>query len=291
MIKDAAYYESMYNNRAAVPDFQSHFDSWAIRSEQARRTLDVELDVPYGDDRMETMDIFRPAGEAKALLMFIHGGYWRSLDKKHHSFVAESFVNAGAAVAAINYSLCPTVKVENIVLQCLKAAAWLYRNAADVGAPRNRMFVAGHSAGGHLTAMCMAAQWPRYSRGLPEKVMQAGLSISGIYDLLPIARTPSINVDLHLNEADALKSSPAFMPPATRAPLYIAVGGREIGGFKEQHALIANQWASVIGADLPCPDDNHFTILNSFSNPASELGRAALRMMGLENPQPVIGDR
>ncbi|MFL6582633.1 MAG: alpha/beta hydrolase, partial [Burkholderiales bacterium] len=75
MIKDAAYYESMFNNRAAVPEFQTHFDSWAARSEQARRELDVELDVPYGDDRMETMDIFRPAGDAKAVLMFIHGGY------------------------------------------------------------------------------------------------------------------------------------------------------------------------------------------------------------------------
>ena len=281
MIKDAAYYESMFNNRAAVPEFQSHFDGWATRSEQARRSLDVELDVPYGDDRMETMDIFRPRGEAKALLMFIHGGYWRSLDKKHHSFVAAPFVNAGAAVAAINYSLCPAVKVEDIVLQCLKAGAWLYRNAAEVGAPRSRIFVAGHSAGGHLTAMCMAAQWPRYSRGLPEKVMQGGLSISGIYDLGPIVRTLSINVDLRLTESDALKLSPGLMPPATKAPVYIAVGGREIGGFKEQHALIANQWSSVIAADIPCPDDNHFTILNSFANPETELCKAALRMMGL----------
>ena len=281
MIKDAAYYESMYNNRAAVPEFQTHFDSWAAHSEQARRALDVELDVPYGDDRMETMDIFRPRGEAKALLMFIHGGYWRSLDKRDHSFVATPFVNAGAAVAAINYSLCPAVRVEDIVLQCLKAGAWLYRNASEVGAPRNRIFVAGHSAGGHLTAMCMAAQWPRYSRGLPEKVMQGGLSVSGIYDLVPIARTPSINVDLHLSESDAVKLSPAFMSPATKAPVYIAVGGREIGGFKEQHALIAGQWAGVIAGDIPCPDDNHFTILNTFANPESELGRAALGMMGL----------
>ena len=81
------------------------------------------------------MDIFRPRGEARALLMFIHGGYWRSLDKKDHSFVAAPFVKAGAAVAAINYSLCPAVKVEDIVMQCLKAGAWLYRNAAEVGAP------------------------------------------------------------------------------------------------------------------------------------------------------------
>lgn len=281
MIKDAAYYESMFNNRAAVPEFQSHFDSWASRSEQARRELDVELDVPYGDDRMETMDIFRPRGDAKALLMFIHGGYWRSLDKKQHSFVATPFVQAGVAVANINYSLCPSVKIEDIVLQCLKAGAWLYRNAAEVGAPRNRMFVAGHSAGGHLTAMCMAAQWPRYSRGLPEKVMQGGMPISGIYDLGPIVRTPSINADIRLNEADAMKVSPGLMPPATKAPVHMAVGGRELGGFKEQHALLANQWAGVIAEDIPCPEDNHFSILSSFADPQHALCKAALRMIGV----------
>jgi arylformamidase len=281
MLRDAAYYETRYNNRAAVPEFQSHFDRWAQASAAARRDLDVELDVPYGDDRMETMDIFRPRGEARALLMFIHGGYWRSLDKKDHSFVARPFVEAGAAVAAINYSLCPAVKIEDIVLQCLRAGAWLYRNAAEVGAPRNRIFVAGHSAGGHLAAMCMAAQWPRHSRGLPEKVMQAGMPISGLYDLTELCRTPSINVDLRLNEADAVKSSPAFMPPATKAPVHLVVGGREIEGFRYQHDLLAQRWAGVIAGNIVTPGDNHFTILDAFADPANAVCKAALRMMAL----------
>jgi arylformamidase len=230
---------------------------------------------------METMDIFRPRGEARALLMLIHGGYWRSLDKKDHSFVARPFVEAGAAVAAINYSLCPAVKIEDIVLQCLKAGAWLYRNAAEVGAPRNRIFVAGHSAGGHLAAMCMAAQWPRYSRGLPEKVMQAGMPISGLYDLTELCLTPSINVDLKLNEADAIKSSPAFMLPATKAPVILVVGGREIDGFRYQQDLLAERWAGAIAENIVTPDDNHFTILDAFADPNNAVCKAALRMMGL----------
>lgn len=281
MLQDAAYYESRYNNRAAVPEFQSHFNRWGQASALARRELDVELDVPYGDDRMETMDIFRPQGEARALLMFIHGGYWRSLDKKDHSFIAAPFVKAGAAVAAINYSLCPAVKVEDIVIQCLKAGAWLYRNAAEVGAPRNRIFVAGHSAGGHLAAMCMAAQWPRYSRGLPEKVMQGGMPISGIYDLTEISLTPSVNADIRLNEAGAIKVSPAFMPPATRAPVHLVVGGREIDGFRYQQDLLAGKWSNVVADNIVSPGDNHFTILDSFSNPENDVCKAALRMMGL----------
>lgn len=282
MLRDATYYETRYNNRAAVPEFQAHFDRWAQASAEARRSLDVEVDVPYGDDRMETMDIFRPRGNARALLMFIHGGYWRSLDKKDHSFVARPFVEAGAAVAAINYSLCPAVKVEDIVIQCLKAGAWLYRNAAEVGAPRNRMFVAGHSAGGHLAAMCMAAQWPRYSRGLPEKVMQGGMSISGLYDLTEVSLTPSVNVDLRMNEADAIKCSPAFMPPATRAPVYLAVGSREIDGFRYQQDLLVQRWAGVVAESLVSEGDNHFTILESFARPDNPVCRMALRMLGLE---------
>jgi arylformamidase len=281
MLRDAAYYESRYNNRAAVPEFQSHFDRWGQASAEARRELDVELDVPYGDDRMETMDIFRPAGNARALLMFIHGGYWRSLDKKDHSFVARAYVNAGVAVAAVNYSLCPGVRVSDIVIQCLKAGAWLYRNAAEVGAPRNRIFVAGHSAGGHLAAMCMAAQWPRFSRGLPEKVMQGGMPISGLYDLTEICLTPSVNVDLRMNEAEALRLSPAFMPPATRAPVCLVVGGREIDGFRYQQDLLAERWAGVVATNLVSPDDNHFTILDAFANPDNAVCKAALRMMGL----------
>jgi arylformamidase len=280
-MQDAAYYEARYNNRAAVPEFQSHFDRWGQASAQARRDLDVELDVPYGDDRMETMDIFRPEGEARALLMFIHGGYWRSLDKKDHSFVAAPFVKAGAAVAAINYSLCPAVKVEDIVIQCLKAGAWLYRNAAEVGAPRNRIFVAGHSAGGHLAAMCLAAQWPRYSRGLPEKVMQGGMPISGIYDLTEISLTPSVNADIRLNEPGAIKVSPAFMPPATKAPVHLVVGGNEIDGFRYQQDLLAQKWSNVVADNIVSPGDNHFTILDSFSNPGNNVCKAALRMMGL----------
>ena len=281
MLKDAAYYESRYNNRSAFPEFQGHFDRWGQSSALARRELDVELDVPYGDDRMETMDIFRPQGEARALLMFIHGGYWRSLDKKDHSFVAAPFVKAGAAVAAINYSLCPAVKIEDIVIQCLKAGAWLYRNAAEVGAPRNRIFVAGHSAGGHLAAMCMAAQWPRYSRGLPEKVMQAGMPISGIYDLTEISLTPSVNADVRLNEAGAIKVSPAFLPPATKAPVHLVVGGREIDGFRYQQDLLTEKWSNVVTESIVSPDDNHFTILDSFSDPGNNVCKAALRMMGL----------
>lgn len=283
MDNDTAYHESLFNNRAAVPDFQDYFDRWSQKSDQVRKAHyeRFEKDVPYGDHIMETMDVFLPKGENKALLMFIHGGYWRSLDKKEHGFIAAPYVDAGVTVALINYSLCPAVSLEHIVKQVVAAGAYLYKNTGDFDAPKKRMFVAGHSAGGHLAAMALACQWRLAAPGLPQKVFQAGLSISGLYDLSVLTRVPSINVDLKLTAESALKLSPALMTPPTNAPLSIAVGGRELGGFKDQHRIIAQSWGNVIGEDIPCPDDNHFSMLDRFGDRDSELCKATMRMMGL----------
>lgn len=283
MNNDIAYLDSLYNNRKAVPDFQAYFDRWAAKSETVRKSMHerLEQDVPYGDDIMETMDVFLPGGDSKALLMFVHGGYWRSLDKAQHAFVASPLVDAGVAVASINYSLCPAVSMDHIVRQVVAAAAFLYRNSSDFGIPRNKMYVAGHSAGGHLAAMALACLWPQAGRGLPRKLFQAGLSISGLFDLRVLTSIPSINDDLRMTPELATSMSPALMNPPTDAPLYIAVGGQEIGGFKDQHRIIAQAWPKNIGADIPCPEDNHFSILDSFADAKSGLFSAAMRMMGL----------
>lgn len=283
MNMDTAYYETLYNNRAAVPDFQDYFDRWGRQSDELRKAHHdrFEKDVPYGDDIMETMDVFLPKGQSRALLMFIHGGYWRSLDKREHGFIAGPYVDAGVTVALINYSLCPAVSVEHIVKQVVAAGSFLYKNAGDFDAPKKNMYVAGHSAGGHLTAMALACLWRQAAPGLPQKVFQAGLSISGLYDLRVLTKVPSINIDLRLTESSATNCSPALMAPPTNAPLWMAVGGREIGGFKDQHRLIAQAWHKVIGEDVPCPQENHFSILDRFGDRDSDLCRATLRMMGI----------
>ena len=279
MNKDAQYYETRYNPRLAVPEYAQHFESWAKRSEQTRQALDCYLDLPYGSHPMEKLDMFRAQGASRGLLMFIHGGYWRALDKSQHSFVARPFVDAGVTVAMINYALCPAVTVEEIVRQVLQATAWLYRNGGNFGAPYHRLHAAGHSAGGHLTAMMLAARWPRFAPDLPAKVVQGGLSVSGVFDVEPVMNTPSVNVDVRLTPAMARKVSPALMPPATDAPLYLAVGGKEQEGFHEQHALIQEEWGGVVKGEIPCPEDNHFTILERLADPDSVLFKSALRMV------------
>ena len=280
MKKDAAYFESAYNPRVAVPEFADHFERWRKKAAAARSALSSYRNVPYGPHPMQKLDIFRAKGRSRALLAYLHGGYWRALDKDDQTFIATPFVERDISVALINYALCPAVHVQDIVLQVLQACAWLYRNGPNFGAPAGRLFVCGHSAGGHLTAMMLAALWPRFSADLPANVVQGGLSVSGVFDVEPVMRTASVNVDVRLTPAEAKRVSPALMPPATDAPLYVAVGGKEQEGFHEQHNLIRDRWKSVVNDELSCPEDDHFTILDRLADPASALFKGAMRMMG-----------
>jgi len=281
MKRDTAYWESLYNNRAAVPDYQKFFDRWAANSERVRKTLRCYLDVSFGTHPMQKMDIFLPEGRSRALLMFIHGGYWRTLDKKDHSFVASEFARHGVTVAVTNYALCPAVTIEEIVQQMLQAGAWLYRNGGNFGAPYGKLHVVGHSAGGHLTAMMMAALWPTFAPDLPRKVVQGGLAVSGLYDLRDIVKVPSLNSDLRLTPAQAEKVSPMFYPPQTDAPLYVAVGAKELPPFVEQTKAFGAQWKKVVAADIPCPDDHHFSVIEKLCDSSSALFKGAMKMLGL----------
>lgn len=272
-------YDLLYNPRLTVPGYEEIFDRWERDSERARARLDCYLDVPYGPAQTETLDIFRAKGRSCGLLMYIHGGYWRSLDKKRFSFLAPALADAGITVAVVNYALCPAVQVADIVMQMVQASAWLYRNGANFGAPAGRLAVCGHSAGGHLAAMMLACRWSQYSPDLPRKVVGCALSISGLYDLTEIVKVPSVNGDVRLTEEAALEVSPAFLPPATEAPLYTAVGTEENQGFHIQNRLIAERWSKVHRADVPCPRRNHFTVLDDLCDPGTRLFKSVLELM------------
>src|SRR5713101_7554762 len=279
MNADKTNYDLLYNPRLVVKDYQEIFDRWGKHSERARASLDCYLEVPYGPSEAEKMDIFRAQGTSRGLLMYIHGGYWRSLDKKRFSFVAPALSEAGITVAVPDHALCPAVQVADIVMQIVQACAWLYRNGGNFGAPANRLTLCGHSAGGHLTAMMLSCRWPDYSPDLPKKVVAAAMSISGLYDLTEIVRVPSVNCDVRLDERSALKVSPAFLPPATDAPLYTAVGGEENEGFLIQNRLIGEKWGKVRRRDIPCPGKNHFSVFDQVWATESRLFKAMLEMI------------
>jgi arylformamidase len=279
MNADKTNYDLLYNPRLVVENYQEIFDRWGEQSERARASLGCYLDVPYGPSEAEKMDVFRAQGKSRGLLMYIHGGYWRSLDKKRFSFVAPALAKAGITVAVPDYALCPAVRIEDIVMQMVQACAWLYRNGENFGAPANRLHLCGHSAGGHLAAMMLCCRWPDYSPDLPKKVVGASMSISGLYDLAEIVKVPSVNCDVHLDKRSALKVSPAFLPPATDAPLHTAVGGEENEGFHMQNRLIGEKWGKVRKTDIPCPGKNHFTVLDQVSDPETGLFKSMLEMM------------
>ena len=276
----SAYYDQQYNARAMIPDHARIFERWKTRSQEARAALPCHLDIPYGASPAETLDVFPAEGKSEALLVFIHGGYWRSLDKSDFSYLAPAFSRRGVTLALPNYALCPAVGIEDIVKQNLLAIAWLWHYGARYGVNPGRLYVAGHSAGGHLTAMMLAARWNSYMPELPYNLVKGGLAISGVYDLEPLVHAPFVNQDLKLDSAQARRLSPVAIPPATTAPLYTAVGGDESDEFKRQNALIARTWRYAFAGDIAMPGCNHLTVVEELANPNSALFQGALTMMG-----------
>lgn len=288
--QDPAFYARAYNNRALVPDNAVHMARWAADSALVRAAaMSFFEDLAYGDPASphadgERLDYFpatlRPAGSPAPLLIFLHGGYYRALDKRDHSFVASVLPRRGVSVAVINYSLCPAVTVEAIVRQVVQSVAWLYRQADALGHDRHRIFLAGHSVGGHLVAMLMAALWPQVGADLPADLVKGGLSISGLYDLEPLRRADFLQADLKLTEADVARLSPAFLQPATRAPLITAVGEIESSEYHRQNALIRAAWPDNAREDIPLPGRHHFNAMDDLAHDGSPLIRALLAMIG-----------
>lgn len=280
---DGAEFDRLYNNRARVPDYADYFARWAQASAAARQTQPCRLDVPYGAGPFETLDIFPGSGRIAGgapVLVFLHGGYWRALDKADHSFIAPPFTQSGACVVIPNYALCPAVSVADIVLQMVRALAWTHRHIAAQGGDPARITVAGHSAGGHLAAMLLTCLWPVYAPDLPARLIKNALSISGLYELRSILQTPSLQASLRLDAAQVSKLSPAWLPaPALargRGVLNTVVGGAESAAFLQHNALLQQAWGrQVVPVAEVLPGLNHFSILDALVQPDQRLHQLA----------------
>lgn len=278
---DPAWLDAQYDNRARVPDHPVIFERWREASRLAREGTRCALDIAYGDGAGERLDVFPAAQPGAPVLVFIHGGYWRALDKSDQSFVAPSFVADGATVVVPNYALCPAVSIEQIALQLTRAVAWVVRHAAGFGADPSRIALAGHSAGGHLAAMLLCCRWKEVDADLPLLPVQGALGISGLYDLEPIRLTPFLAADLQLTPASVKRLSPAFFPRPKR-PLYAVVGGDESEEYLHQNQLIRDQWGpTAVPVCETLVGHHHFSILNNLADPAGRLHDLALRLLGL----------
>ncbi len=261
-----------YNPRAQIPEFADYFVRWKQDAQSARRTLPARLDLAYGAAAAETLDFFPAERAAAPLLIFIHGGYWRVLDKTDFSWIAPPYVAAGISVAVLNYGLVPKTPMHEIVNQVRRGCAWLFGNAANLGIDRGRIFCSGHSAGGHLTGMMLATDWPALSAALPKRLLAGAFTVSGVFDLQPLTHAEFLRKDLGLDAASARAISPAFLSLHNEAPLWRAVGEFESAEFHRQSAMMAAHWPGVVKSDLlDVPGCNHLSVCDAMAIPGNML--------------------
>jgi len=285
----AAWYDAQYDARAGIPEQATIRQEWQDRSAHTRATVPCELDVPYGTHATERLDIFgpphRPGLPLAPVLVYIHGGYWRALDKRDQSFVAAPFVQAGARVVLPNHALAPGVTVRHIVLQMVQAVAWVHRHIARHGGDPGRIVVAGHSAGGHLAAMLLACRWQQVGNDLPAQVVHAALAVSGVFDVEPLRHAPFLAPDLKLTASEARALSPARMPPPGQGQLLALVGSDESAEFLRQNALIRSAWGQrAVPVCETVPGCHHMNVLHALCQPEARVHRLALDLMGLAVP-------
>src|SRR6185437_4411041 len=263
MIDEAV--DAEYNIRRRHPESPEHYARYEADSAAARGSLGGSIDLRYGEMPGETLDFFPAARRDAPLFLFIHGGYWRALDKRDFSFVAPGFVAQGIAVALVNYDLTPKVTVETIVAQVLRGVAWTHAQAPTLGFNPAKIVVGGHSAGGQLTAMALAAELP----------IAAGIAISGVFDLVPLLKT-NVNVQLAIDEARARALSPMHHPRPDRAPALVCVGGAETDGFINQ----SRDYAARVGREaVVYPGLDHYTIMSELARPDSDIHRDVRRVI------------
>ncbi len=269
-----------YLPRRTVPHMQDYFDAAAARSAEARTRLAGNLDIPYGDTALQRLDIF-PAGQPGApVFVFIHGGYWRALDKSFYSDIAETFVAAGATVVLPNYDLCPAVSIPDIMAEMRTALAWVHANIAAYNGDAGKIYLCGHSAGGHLTGMMMATDWA--AMGLPRDLLKGAAPLSGLFDIEPHRHT-ELQADIRLTAEDAAANSPQNLTLYADCPVICAVGGGESASFHRQSKEFAEKCrAAGLPADyLETGNDNHFEITERLLKPDDPLTLALLKLMGL----------
>jgi len=272
--------EQHFNPRAALgAKAEPLIRGFSEMAEDAREDILGWYDFRYGPNPLQTYDVHPPVldsmGSPAPMLVFIHGGYWRVLDKSDHTWFAPHFVAAGALAVNLNYDLCPAVTLDEIVIEARHAVAHLYRQAENFSCDRDRLFVAGHSAGAQLAAMLLHHDWT--TDGLPADVIKGAACISGIYEPEVVMRI-SVNQDVRLDADMAARNNCLTRPPRNGAPVIVAVGGDEPEGWRQQsesYAEVCRQAGSEV-TYLEVAGTNHFTVAEELTKRGSALVQAML---------------
>jgi len=281
LFADLAQRAVQYNARASVPDFDACVREYAELAEAAVRRCAAVRDLHYGMGAAERLDIFLPvaARQPAPVFVFIHGGYWRSQTKEDAPIMAPVFNAAGVAVVPVEYTLLPEATLGETVREMRSAVAWVHRHADRYGLDRDRIYVGGSSAGGHLAGMLAATGW-QDKYGVPDDAVKGVLALSGLFDLRPLCEI-NVNEWLRLYPDQAGRLSPMFSLPRRGLPMVTAVGGLETDGFKNQTAAYeaACREVGVEVTRVEAAHCNHFNLLCELAKAESALTRATLAMI------------
>ena len=272
--------DAEYDNRAKVLNSADHLQWYADVSKEYRQTALCELDVAYGNSKMENLDIFFPDGDnekkQRPVHVFFHGGYWRALSKNEFSYVARGLMKSNAICVVMNYDLIPNINMDQLVQQCRQSLYWVWQNIEQYGGDRNHITLSGHSAGGHLVAMMMSTDWTRLDDSCPINLVKSGVSISGLFDLEPI-RLCFLNKSLSLNETSAKNNSPLFYKNESEGELICYYGSLEGKEYRSQSDRLAEQWQNTTSAVLNGHD--HFSCMRELYDPNSFLAESIQRQL------------
>lgn len=276
--------DAQLNLRARTPEHADFFARWAEEGRTVRARHPGYREIAYGSAPAERLDYFPAADDKAPLLVFIHGGYWQSLDKGDFSYPAPVFREAGIAYASLNYTLAPQAPIGQMVEEVRHALAHLHGEAARLGFDRDRIVVAGHSAGGHLAAMAAITNWTVYDR--PGDLLKGACSISGLYELEPLYKSYQQPV-LQLDPENVEALSPQRRIPESLPPTLCAVGGDEPQEFLDQQSdfLAACRAKGLPVAEVPVPGRHHFSAVDAMAEPDHQLHRALCRLV-LEGALP-----
>lgn len=271
--------DTAYSARAAVPEHLAIFERWREAGKRVLAERDVYRDLAYGEAPLQRLDVFPAPRPNAPLLVFLHGGYWQAMDKAEHASLIEGHLDAGWAVALLNYRLCPEAKIADQVEDVQMALRHLWQRAERYGVDRSRIQVCGHSAGGHLGACLASTDWRALDPAMPAEPLHSALLVSGLFELEPM-RHMSFGHLLGLPDINTARAlSPMFATPNPGLRLHLAVGAQESEEFHWQSRTLAERW----GADLEgiavsrVPGTHHFSVMETLAD--GELLAASLELM------------
>ena len=267
-----------YDQRALVTNWDEYLDFYNTESERVRSKLECRLDIAYGPSEDQTLDVFPAAKAGSPVVVYIHGGAWTRSHKDANAYLAESFVGAGAAFVSVHFGLVPKVTLGEQVAHNRAAVEWAWRNCGDFGAAPDRLYVAGHSSGGHNVGMMITTDWAG-DHDLPANLIKGALACSGMYDL-EAPRRSYRNEYLHLDDDAVERLSPIRHLPEYGCPLIIGYGGGEHAEFRRQSIEFAAAWRArgFECQEFDMPVLNHFDVAKEFNNPDSPILKAMFAM-------------